>query len=140
MSTSESIATVRKLFEAVARRDGAGVMSAYDPDIIINEAPSLPYGGEHRGREGAIRHSVGFSSTWDRYQPENTRDLEPELLAVGDRVIVLWRFRARGQTAGSIDFPAISIYRLREGKIVESRMFHFDTAQLGRFLAAESPQ
>jgi hypothetical protein len=29
-----------------------------------------------------------------------------------------------------IDLPAVSIYRLSGGKIVESRMFHFDTAAL----------
>lgn len=134
MSTSEAIAVVRNLFAAVARRDPAGVFSAYHPDIVINEAPSLPYGGEYRGREGAIRHAEGFRSTWDRYQPEASRNLEPEFLAVGDRVVVLWRFRAQRQTRESIDLPVVGIYRLREGRIIESRMFHFDTAALLRFI------
>jgi ketosteroid isomerase-like protein len=134
MSTSEAIAVVRKLFEAVAHRDPAEVFGAYHPDIVISEAPSLPYGGEYRGREGAIRHAEGFRSTWDRYQPEAIRNLEPEFLALGDRVIVLWRFRAQGETRGSIDLPVVSIYRLREGRIVESRMLHFDTAALLQFL------
>jgi uncharacterized protein len=134
MSTSEAIATVRKLFEAVAQRDPAGVFSAYHPDIFISEAPSLPYGGEYRGQEGAIRHAQGFRSTWDRYQPEASRNLEPEFLALGDRVIVLWRFRAQTQAQESIDLPVISIYRLHEGRIIESRMFHFDTAALLQFL------
>ena len=53
MSTSEGIAVVRKIFEAVARRDPAGVFSAYHPKILIGEAPSLAVpsseadGGEH---------------------------------------------------------------------------------------------
>jgi uncharacterized protein len=134
MSSSEAIAVVRKLFEAVAHRDPAGVFGAYHPDIVISEAPSLPYGGEYRGREGAIRHAEGFRSTWDRYQPEASRNLEPEFSTLGDRVIVLWRFRAQRQARDSIDLPVVSIYRLREGRIIESRMLHFDTAALLQFL------
>lgn len=134
MSTSEAVATVRRLFEAVACRDAAGYFSAYHPEIVISEAPSLPYGGDYRGQEGAMRHAQRIGSTWDRHQPEASRDLEPEVLAVGDRVVVLWRFRAQGQGGQSIDLPAVSVYRLREGKIIESRMFHFDTTALLQFL------
>jgi uncharacterized protein len=134
MNSSEAIAVVRKLFEAVAHRDPAGVFGAYHPDIVISEALSLPYGGEYRGREGAIRHAEGFRSTWDRYQPEASRNLEPEFLVVGDRVIVLWRFQAQRQTGECVDLPVVSIYRLRDGRIIESRMFHFDTAALLRFI------
>ena len=134
MSTSEAIPVVRKLFEAVAQRNPAGVFGAYHPDIVISEAPSLPYGGEYRGQEGAIRHAEGFRSTWDRYQPEASRNLEPEFFALGDRVTVLWRFRAQRPTGESIDLPVVSIYRLRDSRIIESRMFHFDTAALLQFL------
>jgi SnoaL-like domain len=42
-------------------------------------------------------------------------------MAVGDRVVVLWRFRAQGHGGDSVDLPAVSIYRLRDGKIIESR-------------------
>ena len=110
------------------------VFGAYHPDIAISEAPSLPYGGEYRGQEGAIRHAEGFRSTWDRYQPEASRNLEPEFFALGDRVTVLWRFRAQRPTGESIDLPAVSIYRLRDSRIIESLMFHFDTAALLQFL------
>jgi hypothetical protein len=49
-------------------------------------------------------------------------------------VVVLWRFRAQRPTGESIDLPVVSIYRLREERIIESRMFHFDTAALLQFL------
>ena len=39
--------------------------------------------------------------------------------------------KAGGQ---SIDLPVVSIYRLREGRIIESRMLHFDTVALLQFL------
>jgi ketosteroid isomerase-like protein len=134
MSGSEALATVRKLFEAVSRRDPGEYFGAYHPDILISEAPSLPYGGDYKGLEGVLRHAERFRATWDRYQPEGRRQLEPEFLAAGDRVIVLWRLRALGADGDSVNLPAVSIYRLQDGKIIESRMFHFDTVALVRFL------
>lgn len=134
MSSSEALATVRKLFEAVARRDAGAYFGAYHPDILINEAPSLPYGGDYRGLEGALRHAERFRAAWDRFQSEDNRELEPEFLAIGNRVIVLWRLRARATNGDGIDLPVVSIYRLHDGKIIESRMFPFDTAALVRFL------
>jgi uncharacterized protein len=137
MSSSEALATVRKLFQAVAHRDAAGYFAAYHPNSVISEAPSLPYGGDYSGPEGVKQHAEAFRCTWDRYQPEDSRDLEPEFLAFGDRVVVLWRFRAQGRGGDSVDLPAVSIYRLRDGKVLQSRMFHFDTVQLDRFLEGQ---
>jgi ketosteroid isomerase-like protein len=134
MSSSETLATVRRLFEAVARRDAGAYFDAFHPDILISEAPSLPYGGDHRGLEGVLRHAERFRATWDRYQSEDSRELEPEFLAIGNRVVVLWRLRARAANGDGIDLPVVSIYRLQDGKIIESRMFPFDTAALVRFL------
>jgi hypothetical protein len=42
MSSSKTLATVRKLFEAAARRDAEAYFGAYHPEIVISEAPSLP--------------------------------------------------------------------------------------------------
>jgi hypothetical protein len=60
MSGSEALATVRRLFAAVARRDPEEYFAAYHPDILINEAPSLPYGGVYKGLEGVLRHAERF--------------------------------------------------------------------------------
>jgi ketosteroid isomerase-like protein len=140
MSDSEVLITVRKLFEAVARRDAGAYFGAFHPDILISEAPSLPYGGDYRGLEGALRHAERFRATWDRYQSEDSRELELEFLAVDNRVVVLWRLRARAANGQGIDLPVVSIYRLQDGKIIESRMFPFDTAALVRFLGRAGTQ
>jgi ketosteroid isomerase-like protein len=133
----------RQLFRAVEHRDGPGVLAIYDRNILINEARSLPYGGEYEGHGGAIRHGQGFRKTWDAFQTEPTRGLEPEFIAQGDRVVVLWRHKVQNREAGAkIDMPAVSIYRFVAGNIVDSRMFHFDTSALLQFLdlpAASTP-
>jgi uncharacterized protein len=127
--------TARHLFEAVEYRSRKGRAAIYHENIVINEAPSLPYGGEYRGHEGALRHGQGFGATWDRFQPWNGRGLEPRFIAQGDHVAVLWRHKAENRETGErINLPAVSVYRFLDGTIVDSRMFHFDTAALLKFL------
>lgn len=130
----------RRLFEAVEHRSREGVVAIYDQNIVINEAPSLPYGGEFLGHEGALRHGQGFRAAWDRYQPSKTRGLEPRFIAQGDHVAVLWRHRAENHETGErLDLPAAGFYRFLDGKVVDSRMFHFDIAALLRFLNGKAP-
>jgi uncharacterized protein len=130
----------QRLFEAVEHRSREGVMALYHENIVINEAPSLPYGGEFLGHEGALRHGQGFRAAWDRFQPSRTRGLEPRFIAQGEHVAVLWRHRAENHETGErIDLPAAGVYRFVDGKVVNSRMFHFDIAALLRFLNGKAP-
>ena len=127
--------TVEALFEAVDRRDGKGVRAAYAENIAIHEAASLPYGGNYRGLEGALRHGQGFRAAWDRFQPHEARGLHPRIIADGNHVVVLWHHKVENpETGDRLDLPAVSVYRMENAKIADSRMFHFDTAALLRFL------
>ena len=65
MGDSEMLAPVRKLFQAAARRDAGGYFAAYHTDVVISEAPSLPYGGDHRGAEGVMRHAEATFESLD---------------------------------------------------------------------------
>jgi ketosteroid isomerase-like protein/uncharacterized protein YciI len=133
---------VNALFEAVDRRDRDGVRAAYDENITIHEAASLPYGGDYRGSEGALRHGQGFRAAWDRFQPRAARGLDPRIIADGDHVVVLWCHKVENaETGDNLELPAVSVYRMENAKIADSRMFHFDTAALLRFLErnAERP-
>src|SRR5262245_18052259 len=126
---------VKALFKAVDRRDGEGVRAVYDENITIHEAASLPYGGDYHGLEGALRHGQGFRAAWDRFQPNERRGLDPRLFADGDHVVVLWEHKVENvETGDRLELPAVSVYRLKNAKIADSRMFHFDTAALLRFL------
>jgi ketosteroid isomerase-like protein len=125
---------VRRLFDAVEARDIAPMYEIYDEQVIVREAPSLPYGGEHRGHEGILRHGTGYVEAWNLLQTEEDRNLDPEFFGAGDRVFVLWRQRAHADDGMELDLPVISEYRLRNGRVVESIMHHFDTAALVGFL------
>ncbi|HEV8159084.1 MAG TPA: nuclear transport factor 2 family protein [Pyrinomonadaceae bacterium] len=126
---------MRRLFEAVERRDLAEVLAAYDPKIVIREADTLPYGGVYQGYEGAQKHAAGYVQTWGNFQTADEQKMDAEFLDAGDYVIVRWRQRA-ANGGQKFDSSAASVYKLRNGKIVESEMFQ-DTAAVLQFLENE---
>jgi uncharacterized protein (TIGR00369 family) len=108
---------------------------AYDPEVVIHEAASLPYGGDYQGAADVARHALGFNAAWTDLQSHEERALEPQFFAAGDRVAVLWRQRAHNPWTGErFDMPVVSVYRMRAGRVVESRMLHFDAAAVRGFL------
>jgi ketosteroid isomerase-like protein len=130
--SEENVEVVRRLFEAVERRDLAGVIASYDENIVIHEASSLPYGGAYHGNDGAQDHAVRYAQTWDHFQTAAEQKLDAEFLDAGDTVVVLWRQRAaRGER--KFDSSAASVYRLRNGKIIGAEMFQ-DTDAVLQFL------
>lgn len=133
--SQENVENTRHLFKAVEDRDIAGVLAAYDPEIVIRDAESLPYGGTYHGLEGAKQHVEGAAQTWDHLQPSAERKMDAVFLNAGDYVIVLWRLRGLAMSSRrKLDLPVVSVYKMRGGKIVESQMFYADTVAILQFL------
>jgi uncharacterized protein YciI len=141
-----NVAVMRGVFAAVeAAVEGRGTTDfasawdayqrAYDPDVAIHEAPSLPYGGDYTGANAVSLHAQGFINAWQGLRTDDERALEPRFLAEGDCVAVLWRQRGHNPSTGErFDMPAMSLYAMREGRIIDSRMFHFDAGAVREFL------
>ena len=137
--SEENMEAIRRLITAVEERDLAGVLAAYDENIVIREADSLPYGGEFHGHEGGERHALKALEVWGNLQPPGERTLNARLLDAGDDyVIVLWRQRGVNSRGEKFDAPVVSVYKMSGSKVVESQMFHADTKALAQFLAREN--
>lgn len=135
----ENLETTRRLFRAVEERDVAGVLAAYDSEIVIRDAASLPYGGVHYGLEGAKQHIEGAAQTWNPLTSSAERKMDAVFLDAGEYVVVLWRLKGWEASSGkTLDAPAASVYRMREGKIIESQMFYSDTVAIVRFLEGKT--
>lgn len=134
---TDEIDVVRRLFHAVERRDRGALLACYADDVQIHEADVLPYGGTYSGHDGALAHAAGFLAAWQAYQgPEEIR-LDATFWADGaGTVCALFRHRAVDPASGArLDAPEVSIYQVREGRVVRSQMFHADSAAVARFLA-----
>ncbi|OWY64177.1 hypothetical protein B7486_48740 [cyanobacterium TDX16] len=136
--SQQNLENIRCLFKAVEERDIAGVLAAYAPEIIIRDAESLPYGGIHHGFEGAKQHIEGAAQTWNHLQPPAERKMDAVFLDAEDYAIVLWRLKGLAASSGrKLDLPVVSVYKMRDGKIVESQMFYSDTVAIQQFLESE---
>ncbi|MBW4551595.1 MAG: nuclear transport factor 2 family protein [Aphanocapsa sp. GSE-SYN-MK-11-07L] len=134
----ENLENTRRLFKAVEERDVAGVLAAYDPEIVIRDAESLPYGGIHHGLEGAKQHIEGAAQAWNHLQSEAERKMDAVFLDAGEYVVVLWRLKGLDVSSSrKLDSPTVSVYKHREGRIVESQMFYSDTVAIAQFLAGK---
>ena len=132
--SEQNVEIVRRLFQTVEERDLETMFELYDPGVVIRESDSLPYGGEYHGHQGVVEHGLGYLGTWAPVQEPGDETLEPEFWGSGDRVYVRWRQKATTPTGERVEWPALSEYRLCEGKIVASSMHQFDTEEILRFL------
>jgi ketosteroid isomerase-like protein len=135
--TADNVDIVGRLFAAVEERDIEPMYAIYADDVVVHEAPSLPYGGDYQGHQGILEHGMGYVETWHRFQTDEDRQLEAEFSGAGDRVFVQWRQKAHGRDGRQLNLPCVSVYRVQDGQVVESAMHHLDTAALLEFFDRE---
>jgi ketosteroid isomerase-like protein len=116
--SEENVEIVRRLYDAVARRDAATVLSLYDPEVEWDGTRS-PLGnltGElfYHGHAGIRRMSRYWQEAWETIEYE----IE-ELIDAGDQVISVLTYRTRGRVSGAdveqTDYP---VWTIKEGKII----------------------
>jgi ketosteroid isomerase-like protein/uncharacterized protein YciI len=137
-----NIDLVRRLFALVESRGDpadlatrlAAYEANYDQDVVIHEPLSLPYGGDYSGDGAVARHAHGYNTAWEGLQSDSDRGLEPKFFADQNQVVVLWRQKGRSSCGQRFDMEAASVYRIKDGRVVDARMFHFDTASVRDFL------
>ncbi len=146
-SSQQQKETVKRLFDAVRRRDEVGVLEAYHPEIVIHEAPCLPYGGDYHGHEGALEHVNGYYRTWEALKPrelteEVVREYAPVFLeTTQDYVVVFGRNTALAPQSGrKLDVPEVWVFKMRDGKVAESWMLNQDTVAILEFLKEAQQQ
>jgi uncharacterized protein len=138
---NENVDVVLRTFRAVEQRDVDALFALYHPDVEFYDAPSLPYGGNVRGRD-EIRERLErapeetWLGTWGPLQPtDSERRMDARIVASsGDEVVALYHQRAVGPNGERFDKPCIGLYRVRDGKLARAQMFHYDTAAISDFL------
>lgn len=128
-------AVATQVFDAVRAGDLDLLLDAYSPEIRIDEDPSLPYGGTHLGRSGAVAHAAGFDATWGPFRTGGDTDPRETLLACGDQVVALWTLRAH-RPGRELDVPAASAMSVSDGQVTRLRMLYADSAAISAFLTA----
>ena len=119
--------TAETAFLAPGGGDFTPIAETLDPDCVLYQPASLPYGGEWRGPEGFRAWMTAFGKVWSTLEV-----VDPQFYPSGDDVIVSRsHVHAVSRVTGrNVDWPLMQFFRVRDDRIVELRPFHWDTAAL----------
>jgi uncharacterized protein len=117
--SQENVEIVRRMYEAVNRRDLDAWSELLDPEIEYHDAPGLPGGGVHNGREAVRRHAEGYLDAWSEARVE----ADPRL--AGNQLIARLRYTGTGRTSGiDVETPEFgAVFDLRGDRISRVRQF-----------------
>ena len=127
--SQEHVEVVRRIYEAVARRDRETILALYDADVEIDwSADTL---AEHLGGTSWAGHDgLAIMRSFDRELRDAFENFDTtceELIDAGEHVVSVSRYRARGRKSGAeIDGPLqFGVWSFREGRV--TRVVWFQT-------------
>jgi len=122
-----NLAIVKKAYVALEQGHGWDrFLEDFADDCELYEAPSLPYGGVFSGKEMVKAGGAVVFSTFDDFKFKVLN-----YVAGDDLVVVHLMLTGRGRTTGkTFSMPLMEKWRLRDGKVVELRLFYFDSARV----------
>ena len=137
LGAGRNVQLIRRVFDAIERRDAQLFAGLCHPDVELHWPASLPYGGVFRGVEA---QGSNWTDTWVPLQPTDaTRRMDPRVVAATDaEVVVVWHQRGLTASGESLDQPVLGLYEVRDEKLFRAQMFYFDTTEVVQFLAASS--
>jgi ketosteroid isomerase-like protein len=119
--SQENVEVVRRVAEALNRRDVAGIVEEVSPEVEWHPAMQALVGGAtvYRGPEGVREMMRDFYDTF--------ADVHLEVLETresGDRVVLVGHIRVRGKVSGAdAESPAAYVVSLRNGKVIRVRTY-----------------
>ena len=118
--SEENLDLPRRLIEAYNRGDIPSFLECLDPDVEWIPIMAALEGRVYRGHAGVRRWLDDLARDWEYFEPcyEEYHDL-------GDRVLILGRWRARGRSSGVelTNQPAAWLYEIKDGRAVWMRTF-----------------
>jgi ketosteroid isomerase-like protein len=115
----ENVEVVRAVYRAFARRDRDALVRHLDPSIQVYDRPFHPDASVYEGPEGFLRFSETDREAFEEvvYEPQ-------DFLANGCYVIVPVKQSGIGKgSALGIEERIVNVWKLRQGKCVELRIF-----------------
>ncbi|MFN2617789.1 MAG: nuclear transport factor 2 family protein [Thermoleophilaceae bacterium] len=119
----ENVEIVRRLYEAVARRDAEAVLSLYDPEVEWD----MSRGAFGELEEESIQHGHEGLRSWFRTQYEaweKWEDNPDELIDAGEHVVSVVTSRSRGRASGvDVESHHAAVWTVRQGKVIRVTWF-----------------
>ena len=127
--TTENIEIIKQIYEAFEHHNLERILSLVDPDCIVTQDASLPWGGRHVGHEGVTTFASSIIGTTDSViTVESLFEADEQVIQSG---------RTKGTVRGNgnaFDIPEVHIWTLKDGKVVAAH-FAIDTPAMLAVLA-----
>jgi ketosteroid isomerase-like protein len=116
----ENVEIARGVHEAFNRRDVATLLGLLDPEVEWIPILAALEGRVYRGHASVRRWLRDLDTDWEYFEtrPEEFRDL-------GDRVLILGSWRARGRASGVQleNQPGSWLVHLKDGKVMRQQTY-----------------
>lgn len=122
-----NLVVVQQFYHELANSNTPGAMDLLADDFRLIQADSLPFGGEYVGRSGITEFFGKFFAFWKSFQSADVT-----YFAEDDKVVATSTATGTTHDGKVFIMPMVQVYTLRDGKMIETRPFYFDTAQLTR--------
>jgi len=118
--SQENVEIARRHHEAFNKRDIDSFLGALENDAEWIPIMASLEGRVYRGHEGVRRWIEELDRHWETFE---VRD--EEVHDLGDRVLILGRWHARGRASGVVleNQPASWLYEINDGKVVKMRTY-----------------
>src|SRR5262249_48705132 len=117
--SEENVEVALAAVDAWNRGDRKAWLALWDEEAEFYPLRAQLEGESYAGHDGLMRFLAEMTEDFEevRFEIEETRD-------AGEQVVGIGRFRARGRASGvDINVPLGVVQRVRQGKIVYTRMF-----------------
>lgn len=116
--SQENVDIARNALERFLREGELG-LDLLDEHAVIRDH-DIPDPRDYRGPAGFVKWLQDWGEAWEEWTVEPV-----EYLDAGDKVVIVWRMKAKGRGSGlEIDRQDALVYEFREGKVVSIDYFN----------------
>jgi ketosteroid isomerase-like protein len=121
-----ALAVVQEFIGRFVRRDVDAALELLHDDIVVHECGSVPYAGDHHGKDAFVALAGEVRRVWDFRGMPTVR-----FFSADDGAVAVIRNAAVSRATGRpIDLRFAEVYTVRDGRISEIDMFYWDTHEM----------
>ena len=119
---------IKRLLAALQSADAEPLRELCHPDLVVEEAASLPYAGTYKGFEGLCEVAQRMYASWAECKVTTESVIGDP---AGDEFVLLQRMSGlTPRTRRPFEMPILELYSFRDGLLIGIRPYYWDTKTL----------
>jgi hypothetical protein len=120
--SAPDLEVLQRYATAIGEGDIKTTLDCLHPEFVLNEPATLPYGGDHVGRDGFVELARQVFAYY------RTEMLGNSVHDAGEFAVARMRFRFTShRTGASLELPLVELYRFQDGLLARGEVFYKDT-------------